>query len=85
LTDDPYVDASEIEVQVQNGEVSLNGSVENRNQRHRAELIAEQVSGVIHLQNNLRVLHQHAQHQQGQSTDEHNKDKAGAAARPAQK
>lgn len=79
LTDDPYVDASEIEVHVENGEVSLNGSIENRNQRRRAEMIAEQVSGVTHVQNNLRVHARqpilqegqasHTQNQSGQSTN----------------
>jgi hypothetical protein len=82
LTDDPYVDASEIEVQVQNGEVTLNGSVENRNQRHRVELIAEQVSGVHHVQNNLRV---HAQQHQGQGAAEHPAKEQARAPGAAQK
>jgi hypothetical protein len=55
LTDDHYVDASNLEVHVLNGEVTLDGTVENRLQRHRSELIAELVSGVNHVQNNLRV------------------------------
>jgi osmotically-inducible protein OsmY len=55
LSDDPYVNASEIEVNVQNSEVTLTGTVENRIQRRRAEIAAEQVSGVSHVQNNLRV------------------------------
>jgi osmotically-inducible protein OsmY len=55
LSDDPYVDASEIEVNVHNSEITLNGSVDNRVQRRHAELAAEQVSGVNHVQNNLRV------------------------------
>jgi osmotically-inducible protein OsmY len=57
LSDDPYIDASEIEVNVHNSEVTLSGAVENRAQRRRAELAAEQVSGVNHIQNNLRVKH----------------------------
>jgi len=89
LTDDHYVDASEIEVRVENGEVSLNGSIENRNQRHRAELIAEQVSGVTHVQNNLRVQARQPAHQgqsnpnQGQANQNQNisdQSKAGSAA-----
>jgi osmotically-inducible protein OsmY len=55
LTDDPYVNASEIEVNVHNGEVTLSGAVEDRSQRRRAEFAAEQVSGVVHIQNNLRA------------------------------
>lgn len=55
LTDDAYVDASDIEVTVSGCEVTLNGHVDNRNARRRAEDIAESVSGVRHVQNNLRV------------------------------
>ena len=55
LTDDPFVDASGIEVRVAACEVTLEGSVEHRADKRRAEDIAEQVSGVAHVQNNLRV------------------------------
>ncbi|HEX2115671.1 MAG TPA: BON domain-containing protein [Alphaproteobacteria bacterium] len=55
LTDDPGVDASEIDIQVSNGEVTLSGTVHSRWQKRRAEDIAEDVSGVKHVQNNLRV------------------------------
>lgn len=55
LTDDAWIDASEIEVQVANGEVTLTGVVGDRTDKRRAEDIAEQVPGVKHVQNNLRV------------------------------
>lgn len=55
MTDDSWLDASGIEVHVHHGEVILNGSVENRESKRRAEDIAECVSGVMHVQNNLRV------------------------------
>jgi osmotically-inducible protein OsmY len=55
LTDDPVVDASDVEVNVSNCEVTLSGTVENREERRRAEDCAERVSGVTHVQNNLRV------------------------------
>jgi osmotically-inducible protein OsmY len=55
LTDDPYVDASEIEVTVSGGEVTLSGTVDSRHAKRRAEDIADDVSGVTHVQNNLRV------------------------------
>jgi hypothetical protein len=55
LTDDPYVDATEITIEVANAEVTLTGSVDSRNARRRAEDLAERVSGVTHVQNNLRV------------------------------
>ena len=58
LSDDPYVDASEIEVSVSSCEVTLSGTVDSRDAKRRAEDIAEQVSGVRHVQNNLRVQQQ---------------------------
>jgi osmotically-inducible protein OsmY len=55
LTEDPYLDASEIEVQVSDSEVTLTGFVRQRDDRRRAENLAEAISGVTHVQNNLRV------------------------------
>jgi hypothetical protein len=55
LTDDPYVDATDIEVKVSTCEVTLTGTVDSRNAKRRAEDIADGVSGVRHVQNNLRV------------------------------
>src|SRR5262249_34498742 len=55
LTDHPYIDASEIEVSVSNGEVVLSGSVDDRSSKRLAEDIAEQVSGVHNVENRLRV------------------------------
>jgi osmotically-inducible protein OsmY len=55
LTDDPFVDASDIEIQVSNAEVTLTGTVDSRNARRRAEDLVERCSGVSHVQNNLRV------------------------------
>lgn len=56
LTEDPWLDASDIEVQVAAGEVTLNGTVKARADKRRAEDIAEHVSGVDHVQNNLRAV-----------------------------
>ena len=55
LTDDLYLDASDIEVSVNNGEVTLSGTVDSRTAKRRAEDIADDVSGAKHVQNNLRV------------------------------
>jgi osmotically-inducible protein OsmY len=55
LTDDPWLDASNIEVEVKDGEVTLTGHVDNREAKHRAERLVEDLSGVRHVQNNLRV------------------------------
>lgn len=55
LTDDPHVDASEIDVSVQNREVTLSGTVKSRFEKRHAEDLVESISGVSHVQNNLRV------------------------------
>lgn len=55
LSDDPSLDASDIEVTVDNGEVTLTGQVTDRWEKRRAEDCADHVSGVSHVQNNLRV------------------------------
>lgn len=55
LTDAREVDASDLEVAVVAGEVSLKGSVLDRGMRRRAEEIAEAVSGVRHVRNDVRV------------------------------
>lgn len=55
LTEDHHIDASDIEVRIQDGAVVLTGQVMNRfAKRHAAEL-AETVSGVKNVENRLRV------------------------------
>ncbi|MGE7367479.1 BON domain-containing protein [Neorhizobium sp. NPDC001467] len=55
LSDDPMLDASNISVTVKESEVTLEGSVSSRWDKRRAEDIADDISGVSHVQNNLRV------------------------------
>ncbi len=55
LTDHPRVDATEITVTVQDREVTLDGTVDTRAAKRAAEDCADHVSGVQHVQNNLRV------------------------------
>ena len=55
LSDDPMLDASDIEVAVSKSEVTMTGTVSSRFDKRRAEDLAERVSGVSHVQNNLRV------------------------------
>jgi hypothetical protein len=55
LTDDPDIDASNLEVTVKNGEVTLSGSVSSRDDKRRAEECAEDISGVKDVHNTLRV------------------------------
>lgn len=52
---DGYLDASEIEVNVQNAEVTLTGTVNSRRDKRLAEDLAESVSGVTNIENRLRV------------------------------
>jgi len=64
LSDDSWVDASDIEVSVENGEATLTGTVSHRNAKRRAEDLAESVSGVTNVENRLRVQ----QEQSGNNT-----------------
>jgi osmotically-inducible protein OsmY len=51
LTQDTGIDASEIEVTVQAGEVTLKGTVDSRETKRRAEDLAEGISGVRQVHN----------------------------------
>ena len=55
LTDAGDIDASEIEVHVANGEVTLSGSVRGRDEKRKTEDLAETVAGVRDVHNSLRV------------------------------
>jgi len=56
LSMDDDVDASEIEVQVKDGEVTLEGSVQTRSMKHQAEDLADGLPGVKDVHNRLRVM-----------------------------
>jgi osmotically-inducible protein OsmY len=49
------IDASDVDVLVNNGEVTLQGTVDDRGQRRAAEAMAESVWGVQQVQNAIRV------------------------------
>lgn len=72
LTDDDEIDASDISIEVSAGVVVLAGTVENRETKRRAEDVAEAVSGVREVQNNLRV--------QSQSAGQHDYEQRGQQA-----
>jgi osmotically-inducible protein OsmY len=55
LTQDSDIDATNIVVEVQNGEVTLKGTVPDRQAKRRAEDITESCSGVKQVQNQLRI------------------------------
>ena len=63
LTEDSWLDARGIEVTVANGEVTLTGTVRSRDDKRRAEVLAEGVSGVDNVQNNLRAARPEAETQ----------------------
>jgi hypothetical protein len=56
LCDDALVDASGIEVHCQDGRVVLGGQVDARWMKHRAEDIADAVTGVREIENRIRVV-----------------------------
>ena len=55
LCDNPYLDASDIEVSAKDGEVILTGTVDDRDAKRMAADIGESVSGVENVENRLRV------------------------------
>jgi hypothetical protein len=55
LTDDTWLDASNTAISVSGGEVTLSGTVETSAAKHHAEHLVEDLSGVTHVQNNLRL------------------------------
>lgn len=59
-----HLDASGITVQVQDGEVTLTGTVPDRQTKRLAEDVAEQCSGVSDVQNQLRVQKDNGGNQQ---------------------
>lgn len=56
LEDERRLDLSDVDVIVENGEVTLNGTVRRKEDKRRIEDIAD-IDGVDHVQNNLRVRH----------------------------
>jgi hypothetical protein len=55
LSDDPYIDASDIDIKVEDGNVVLSGRVENRDAKRRAADLAESIRGVTNVENRLRT------------------------------
>lgn len=58
LTEHPHLDATDLDIRVQNGDVTLTGSVNERWAKHVAEDIAESVSGVKQVHNEIRIMSQ---------------------------
>ena len=55
LTQHGWIDATDIEVNVQNGEVTLRGHVDTRDAKRMAEDLADSVFGVKEVHNQIRI------------------------------
>ena len=55
LTDHPLIDASDVDVEVRDGVVTLTGRVAIRAEKHLAEDVIDEVAGVRDVENRLRV------------------------------
>jgi hypothetical protein len=74
-----HIDASELDVEVHNGEVTLRGSVDDRRQKRLAEDLVESITGVKDVHNELRV-HDHQQHMQSLQSGAQSGNTAGGKA-----
>ena len=81
LTEHGDVDASEIELDVRDGVVTLSGTVEDRRQKRLAEDAAESVSGVVDVNNRLE-LRGHSQGQASGPDQSQGQGLAGGEAQP---
>lgn len=67
LTEDDFIDATNIEVQVKDCEVTLTGTVNSREEKRRAEDLIDDLLGVRDVSNNLRVVNEGGQIEGAQS------------------
>lgn len=65
LSDDPRIDASNLEVTVKDSEVTLSGTVNSRHDKRLAEDLAETISGVKDVHNTVRVSAEQGSNQPG--------------------
>jgi hypothetical protein len=70
LARNPDIDASEIEVNVQNGIATLRGVVEDRGEKRMAEDIVETIFGIDDVNNELKVRHGFLAALTGEKADE---------------
>jgi osmotically-inducible protein OsmY len=88
LTADPRIDASDVDVRVQNGEVTLSGTVADRHTRRLAEEIIEDLPGVRDVRNDLRVNRGHEEHEHryvGEQSRGHEDGSIGHTGNPQQR
>ncbi|MGK3992360.1 BON domain-containing protein [Sorangium sp. So ce1024] len=85
ISDHPDLDASDVEVKVQGGEVILTGTVRERRFKHELEALAERISGVTEVRNDIRLYREPQQQGEakasaGLSSSERSTASTGAAA-----
>lgn len=56
LTDDPFIDARNVSIEVSGGEVTLRGTVEARQQKYAIEDAIADIAGVTQIRNDLSVM-----------------------------
>lgn len=80
LTEDERIDATNVEVQVKDCEVTLTGSVNSREEKRRAEDLIDRLAGVRDINNNLRVVNEGGliEGSQSQSTSQSTSRDAGS-------
>lgn len=81
LTDDDHVDATNIEVAVNDRDVTLTGTVTSRMQKRHAEDIIERLPGVREVINNVRVVSDSQATQQGSQQGMQSTTRLGATYR----
>jgi|GEM_PF-3629468 len=55
LSQEGHFDVSDVEIKVESGEVSLEGNIENRSDKHRIEMLVDSIMGVKDITNNLKI------------------------------
>ena len=87
LTDDDEIDASQLTIDVSAGVVVISGTVDSRETKRRAEDVAESVTGVREVQNNLRVQSQLGQRgtRESSATSSQTTDVSGPSAAGGEK
>lgn len=65
LTQHGQIDASDVNIDVNNGEVFLRGEVDNRRAKRMAEDVVESIPGVKDVHNELKVKHQEHRQREG--------------------
>jgi osmotically-inducible protein OsmY len=70
LTQHGQINAEDIEIEVNNGQVILRGTVDSRQAKRLAEDVAESVSGVSQIMNQLQVQQRGQQQTEAQSSDQ---------------